>query len=57
MKIYDERMKRVSFTADDVNDAEWDDLVKVLRDRLPGFEVWYMDGHRMAFEWKNEKTE
>lgn len=43
------------FEAEDVNDENWDMIIEMLRDNLPGFEVLYGDGNYMEFKWDKEE--
>ena len=44
------------FTAWDVNDPNWDRVIKVLRDNIPDFEVRYGDGNNMIFVFPSKEN-
>lgn len=48
--------KILIFEAWDVNDPNWDIVIDVLMDHLPGFEVRYGDGNNMMFVIPHEDT-
>ena len=41
------------FNADDCNDDDWDDVIKVLKANLKDFQVFYADGNYMNFRWND----